>query len=94
MPSWGCIYNRMIPIHASHDLMNNITPPNLVTIDGVNVQAGMIVEDKDFGITAEQTNNPGILRVENILRMNHVTVHWIVLGNSDFTISVDSNKSG
>lgn len=86
--------NRVIPTHASHDLINDITPPNLITIDGVDVQAGMIVEDADFGITTEQTHNPETLRVENIPGMDEITVRWIVRGNGDFTISVDSDKGG
>jgi hypothetical protein len=86
--------NRVIPTHASHDLMNSITPPNLVTIDGVNVQAGMIVDDVDFGNTTEQTHSPETLRVDNVPGMGHVTVRWIVRGNGSFTISVDSDKGG
>lgn len=86
--------NRVIPTHASHDLINNITPPNRVTISGVNVQAGMTVEDADFGITTEQTHNPETLKVENITSMDEVIVRWIVRGNGDFTIRVDSNKGG
>ena len=86
--------NRVIPTHASHDLMNNITPPNRISIDGVNVQAGMIVDDEDFDISTEQTRNPETLIVDNIPGMGHVTVRWIVRGNSNFTITVDSDKGG
>ena len=86
--------NRVIPTHASHDLMNDITPPNMVSIEGLDVQAGMIVDDKDFDITTEQTRNPETLIVDNIPGMGHVMVRWIVRGNSDFTITVDSDKGG
>jgi hypothetical protein len=86
--------DRVIPTHASHDLMNSITPPNMISIDGVDVQAGMIVEDADFNITTEQVHNPQTLRVENVPGMGDVKVRWIVRGRGDFTISIDSNKGG
>jgi len=86
--------NRVIPTHASHDLMNDITPPNMVSIEGLDVQAGMIVEDADFNTTTEQVNNPETLRVDNIPGMGHVMVRWIVRGSGDYTISIDSNKGG
>lgn len=86
--------NRVIPTHASHDLMNDITPPNMVSIEGLDVQAGMIIEDADFSITTEQVNNPETLRVDNVPGMGDVMVRWIVRGSGDYTISIDSNKGG
>ena len=66
----------------------------MISIDGVDVQAGMIVEDADFNITTEQVHNPQTLRVENVPGMGDVMVRWIVRGRGDFTISIDSNKGG
>lgn len=86
--------DRVMPTHASHDLNNKITPPNIVSIDGVDVQVGMIVDDADFGFTTEQKTNPHALRVHNIPGMSHVTLRWIVRGSSNFTIRVESQKGG
>lgn len=86
--------DRVMPTHASHDLKNRISPPNTITIEGVDVQAGMIVEDTNFNYTSEQKTNPHALRVENIPGMSQVTVRWIVRGSGRFTIQVDSQKGG
>lgn len=86
--------DRVIPTHASHDLNNNISPPNYVSIDGVNVVAGMIVEDPDFNVTTEQEVEPNKLRVANIPGMGEVRVRWIVRGGGQFTVTVESRKGG
>lgn len=85
---------RMIPTHASHDVRNNIERPDYITIEGVDVEAGMIVENRDRNQTAEQEVNPQQLEVANIPGMNSVTVRWIVSGGGDFTVTVDSEKGG
>jgi hypothetical protein len=86
--------DRLIPTHASHDLNNNITRPNFITIEGVNVVTGMIVDDLDFNFTTEQKTNPAKLRVNNIAGMSSVSVRWIVSGRGNYTITVDSAKGG
>ncbi|MFU8813594.1 MAG: M14 family metallopeptidase [Balneolaceae bacterium] len=86
--------DRVMPTHASHDLINRITPPNIVSVEGVDVQVGMIVDDPDFGVTTEQKTNPAALRVDNFPGMGDVVVRWIVRGNNRFTIRVESQKGG
>ncbi|NBC25310.1 MAG: peptidase M14 [Bacteroidetes bacterium] len=86
--------NRVIPTHASHDLKHNITPPNIVSIEGVDVLAGMIVDDADFDFTTEQKSDPAALRVDNIPGMGEVTVRWILRDSGNFTINVESQKGG
>lgn len=88
------INDRVMPTHASHDLNNSISPPNIISIEGVNVQAGMIIDDKDFNYTTEQKANPDSIRVENIPGMGEVSVRWIVRGSGNFTIRVNSQKGG
>lgn len=85
---------RMIPTHAGIDLRYNITRPNYISIEGADVEAGMIVNNRDMNHTTEQTHNPSVLRVENIPGMSSVTVRWIVSGGGDYTITVDSAKGG
>lgn len=86
--------DRLIPTHASHDLNNNITRPNFITLEGVNVVTGMIVDDLDFNFTTEQKVNPAKMRVNNIGGMSSVSVRWIVSGRGNYTITVDSAKGG
>lgn len=85
---------RLIPTHSSHDLRYNIERPDYVTLEGADVQAGMIVTDRDYNQTEEQENNPQQMRVENIPGMDSVIVRWIVSGGGDVTITVDSAKGG
>ncbi|MFT3824466.1 MAG: M14 family metallopeptidase [Chitinophagaceae bacterium] len=89
------IYNdRIIPTHASQDLKYKIERPDLVTLSGVKVLAGMIVENRDLNITTEQAVNPATIEVGNIPGQGYVTVRWIVQGTGKYTISVDSRKGG
>ncbi|MDR9417994.1 M14 family metallopeptidase [Gracilimonas sp.] len=85
---------RMIPTHASHDLRNNISPPNYVSIDGARVEAGMIVNNRDLNQTTEQKRNPSKLEVDNVPGMGSVTVRWIISRGNNYTITVDSQKGG
>jgi hypothetical protein len=86
--------DRLMPTHASQDLKYNITRPDFVSITGVKVVAGMIVNNVDFNVTTEQKTNPAKLKVRNIPGNSVVRVRWIVKGNSKFTIKVDSEKGG
>jgi hypothetical protein len=86
--------DRLMPTHASQDLKYNITRPDFVSISGVKVVAGMIVNNVDFNVTTEQKTNPAKLKVRNIPGNSVVRVRWIVKGNSKFTIKVDSEKGG
>lgn len=85
---------RMIPTHASHDLRNNIERPDYITLEGADVQAGMVVENRDLNQTVEQKNNPARIEVDNIPGMGTVTVRWIISGGDDYTVTVDSEKGG
>lgn len=85
---------RLIPTHASQDLKYNITRPDYISIKGANVVSGMLVNDEDFGVTQEQKNNPAKLEVKNIPGNDIVKVRWIVKGNSNYSIHVDSEKGG
>lgn len=89
------IYNeRLMPTHSSQDLKHNIERPDYVTISGANVVTGMVVKDEDFNKVEEQKQNPEKLKVENIPGMENVKVRWIVSGNGNYRIEVDSAKGG
>ena len=85
---------RMMPTHASPDLKFKIERPDLVTITGPKVIAGMVVENRDLNLTNEQKNNPATIEVENIPGMSAVTVRWIVSGAGKYSVKVDSRKGG
>src|SRR5262249_41394938 len=85
---------RIIPTHASQDLKYKIERPDYITLTGVKVLAGMVVENRDLNISTEQRNNPATVEVANIPGQGTVTVRWIVQGSGKYTISVDSRKGG
>lgn len=86
--------NRIIPTHSAHDLKHRIEVPDVVSLTGGTVVAGMIVENRDFGVTTEQKNNPSHIKVANIPGNGNVIVRWLVKGGSKFTVTVDSKKGG
>ncbi|GHB30324.1 M14 family metallopeptidase [Mongoliitalea lutea] len=89
------IYNeRMIPTHSSQDLKYKIERPDYISISGARVVAGFVVENEDFNKLAEQKVNPEKISVDNIPGMGAVKVRWIVSGNSNYSITVDSAKGG
>lgn len=85
---------RIIPTHASQDLKYNIERPDYITLEGADVQAGMIVENRDLNQTVEQKNNPARIKVDNIPGKGTVTVRWIISGGGNYTVTVDSEKGG
>ena len=86
--------DRMMPTHASQDLKYKIERPDFVTISGVDVQAGMVVQDMDLSLSTEQKVNPSKMVLANIPGNSTVTLRWIVSGKGKYTITVDSAKGG
>ena len=86
--------DRIIPTHSSHDLRHKIEVPDVVSISGGTVVAGMVVENRDLGITVEQKKDPANIKVANVPGNGIATVRWLVKGGSQFTVTVDSKKGG
>ncbi|WP_226390009.1 M14 family metallopeptidase [Penaeicola halotolerans] len=86
--------DRLMPTHSSQDLKYKIERPDYVSISGVKVVTGMIVENEDFNRVSEQKNNPEKMQVANIPGNSIVKVRWIVSGNAKYSITVDSAKGG
>src|SRR5690606_15413356 len=86
--------SRLIPTHSSVDVQNRIEVPDVISLSGGDVLSGMVVDDRDLGLTTEQRNDPANIRVANIPGNSHVTVRWIVRGGNKFTVTVDSKKGG
>lgn len=86
---------RIIPTHSAHDIKYKIERPDYISLKNVAVLAGMIVENEDFGITAEQKIHPEKIAVENIPGMGFVKVRWIVKGKTEnASVEIDSAKGG
>ncbi len=86
--------SRLIPTHSSQDLKYNIERPDWISLEGPEVLAGMVVVDEDFNKVEEQNFEPEKIRVKNIPGMGMVKVRWIVKGNRNYRIIVDSAKGG
>jgi hypothetical protein len=86
--------SRLMPTHASIDVNNKIMPPDIISIEGATVEAGMIVTNRDLNQTTEQKFRPERIEVANIPGMSSVTVRWIISGGNNYTVKVDSQKGG
>ena len=87
--------SRIIPTHSAHDIKYSIERPDYISIKGVNVVAGMIVENEDLNIFTEQIFNPETIEVPSINGMSDVKVRWIISSNpNQASIEVHSVKGG
>lgn len=86
--------SRLMPTHSSQDLKFKIERPDIISLTGANVVAGMIVENADLNITTEQKTDPANISVRNIPGLGVVKVRWIVQGSGKYTVTVDSRKGG
>ena len=86
---------RIIPTHSSIDVKNKIERPDYISLKGVNVVAGMTVENEDLNLFTEQKHSPQTIEIDNIRGMGSVKVRWIVSGNANVaTVEVSSAKGG
>ncbi len=87
---------RIIPTHSDHDLRNNISPPDFISLQGGEVVAGMRLLNRDTGDAEEQEFRPERLAVDNISGLSTVDVRWIVKAdeNTPLTIRIESAKGG
>lgn len=85
---------RMMPTHSSQDLKYKIEIPDMVSIEGAKVIAGMIVQNRDLNIAKEQKNDAATIKVANIPGNSTVTVRWIIQNAGKYTVKVESKKGG
>ena len=85
---------RLMPTHSSQDLKYKIEVPDLVSLKGAKVIAGMIVSNRDLNIAMEQKNDPENIKVPNIPGNGTVTVRWIIQNGEKYQVNVDSKKGG
>jgi hypothetical protein len=85
---------RIIPTNSAWSVMNKLEVPDLVSLTGGTVVSGMIVQNRDLGLTTEQKRDPANIKVNTIPGNGYVTVRWLVKGGKEYTITVDSKKGG
>jgi hypothetical protein len=85
---------RLMPTHSSQDLLYKIERPDQITLSGAKVVAGMVVDNPDLNLTTEQKTTPETIAVRNIPGLGTVAVRWIIQGGGNYTVTVDSRKSG
>jgi hypothetical protein len=83
---------RLIPTHSSQDLKFSIKRPDIISLKGVEAIRGMVLDNVDFNKVTEQIYDPGNIRVKNIPGKGTVKARWIVRGNRNYRIQVDSGK--
>ena len=85
---------RMMPTHSSQDLKYKIERPDYIRLTGAKVLTGMVVDNRNPNAAVEQKNISETVEVPNIPGLAEITVRWIISGNSNYTITVDSQKGG
>ena len=91
------VYNdRVTPTHASVDVKNKITVPDILSISGDDlvVVAGQISGDRFFERASEQKLNPKAMRISNIPGNGGLYVRWIVKGSGNVELNLRSMKGG
>ena len=87
---------RVLPTRSEHEIKNNITRPDIVSISGsgLKVVAGLKVDDPFLEIAEEQKYQPQNIMIERIDGMSTTHIRWIVSGGQSYKITIDSNKGG
>ncbi|HMO13493.1 MAG TPA: M14 family metallopeptidase [Pirellulaceae bacterium] len=88
--------NRITPTHSTVDLRNKITRPDHIIIEGegTKVVLGKHAADFLFRNSTVQANSPEIIKLPSIGGNSLIYVRWIVRGNGQINIKVDSVKGG
>jgi len=85
---------RILPTHSGTNLKYKIDPPDYVLLEGGTILAGMVIENADLNITAEQKKNPQRMEIANIAGYQQIDIKWIVKGGNKFTVRIESLKGG
>ncbi len=91
------VYNdRVTPTHASVDVTNKITVPDILSITGqdLKVMTGQISRERFFENAREQRLNPKAMRISNIPGNGGLYVRWIVKGSGKVELKLRSMKGG
>lgn len=94
---WVTVENsRLIPTRLRQDVLNHISPPDVVTIRGKNIEvlsSGRVL-DRFFKRVEPTERRHERVEIETIPGMTASRVQFIIAGTGDFTVTVDSAKGG
>jgi murein tripeptide amidase MpaA len=92
---------KLTPTRSAHDVKHKITPPDVVEIEGVEIEGkdcevvlGMWSEDPFFQKVHEQKRRPEKVRIAAVPAMGAVHVRWLVRGKGPWTVTARSVKGG
>ncbi len=90
------INEKLTPSRAAIDVRNRITPPDLVTITGKNVDVVLGLLDTTPLMTEakEQKRHPERMQLDAVPGGGTVYVRWLVRGKGPFQVAVRSVKGG
>ncbi|MHC4324940.1 MAG: peptidase M14, partial [Planctomycetota bacterium] len=94
---WVTIENkRLIPTRTGQDVAHHISPPDIVSIEGdnLNVLSSGRITDRFFNRVEAVERRPERVELDTIEGMSVVRVQFIVEGKGEFTVTVDSAKAG
>jgi hypothetical protein len=87
---------RLMPTRTARDVACQISPPDIVSLRGDNVEvlSGGRVTDRFFQRVEAVECRPERVELETIAGMDAERVQFIVRGTGSFTVTVDSAKGG
>ena len=94
---WVTIENeRLIPTRTAWDVEHHISPPDIVSIQGNDIQAVSAgrITDRFFKKVDAVESRPERVELNRIGGLDAARVQFVVKGTGDFPITVDSAKGG
>ncbi|QGJ69820.1 putative carboxypeptidase [Planctomycetales bacterium 10988] len=87
---------KLIPTHSATDLKNKITPPDLLVLEGkeIEVLTAMSADEPFFERPDVQDRHPEKLRISNIPGNSVRYARWLLTGKGPLTIRLESKKGG
>lgn len=87
---------RITPTHAAVDVKQRLTPPDLATLQGKDIQvvAALVSDEPLFRRPRDVERSPAEVELSNIPGESVVYVRWIVSGRGPATVTVESVKGG
>ncbi len=94
---WVTVENqRLIPTRTKQDRIHNISPPDIISIAGDDIEvlsAGRVV-DRFFKRVEAVKRRPHRVLLETIGGMDAARVQFVVKGRGSYEVTVDSTKGG
>ena len=94
---WVTVENqRMMPTRTAHDVVHQISPPDVVSLhgEGIKVLSSGRVTDRFFKQVEAVECRPERVPLETIDGMEAARVQFILQGSGRFTVTVDSARGG